>query len=503
MSTIEATSSRSRSLPHLRLLLNRVPALTLATVGVVLLAALIVAQSAHGFTDPDYWWHFKAGEYIILHHALPHVDIFTWTSAGAPWVAHEWLSEALIFALVHTWGYGAALVVFTLSPVISVLLLYRLLRKEGVAASAALGVMALASLMIAIYSTVRPQVLSWLCFAILLSALYAYRAGRIRNLWGLPVLFAIWANLHLSFLIGLGIVALFAGTQVAEGWLRTRHTRLGQSLAIFGLCVVATCCNPQGPRLLTYPLGYLPLQKTLLPALAEWKTPDFHSYLFFPLLAAILLLLVTGLSPQRLDLWSIGLGVAVTALALQSTRYVPVFAVAFAPLVGTALAQRWSWARSESSTPPTGERSALHWCLLLAALATIAIALRPAPWSEFQRAPRTEGQLVPVHAVDVIEQQYPNARIFNQYEWGGYLTYRLWPHQRPFIDGRGEMFDAAFLQTYLETFEAQRGWQDTLQRYGVNLVIVRTDSSIAGALQASPQWRLASEDDIATVYVRD
>jgi hypothetical protein len=502
MSTIEASTARARSTVLPRVVLDRIPTLSLVTVGVLLLAGLIVAQSAHGFTDPDYWWHFKTGEYIVLHHALPRVDFFTWTSAGTPWVAHEWLSETLIYVLVHTWGYGAALAVFTLSPMLSVLLLFRLLKKEGIAASAALGVTALASLMIAVYSTVRPQVLSWIFFSILIYALYGFRAGRIRHLWGLPVLFALWANLHLSFLIGLGIFALFVGSQAAENWLRERRFRPGQALAALGLCTFAACLNPEGPRLLAYPLGYLSLQKSLLPALAEWKTPDFHSYLFIPLLAGILVLLVTGLSPLRLDLWSIGLGLAVSALALQSTRYVPVFAVAFVPLAGTAMAQRWSWARAAASEPLSPERSALHWCLLLATLATFAIALRPAPWSEFQSTPRTVDQLVPVHAVDVIEQQYPNARIFNQYEWGGYLIYRLWPHQRPFIDGRGEMFDPGFLQEYLDTFEAKRGWQDTLQRYGVNLVIVRTDSSIAGALQTSPQWRLASEDDVATVYVR-
>lgn len=506
MSTLDVLPIPSRRPPRqitaMAALLDRLPALTLATVGVALLAALVVTQAEHGFTDPDYWWHFKTGEYIVLHHALPRVDIFTWTAAGHRWVVHEWLSEVAIYLLVRAGGYGLALAFFTVSPLLSILLLYRLLRREGAAPAAALTVLALSTLMIATYSTVRPQVLSWLFFTILLSALYAYRAGRIQHLWGLPALFALWANLHLSFLIGLAIFGLFVATRAAERWLARRPLRPGLPLTALAASVGAACLNPTGPRLLLYPFDYLPLQRTLLPALQEWRTPDFHALIFVPLLVAMLLLIVTGLTPRRLDLWALSLGLMVTALALQSTRYIPVFAIAYAPLAASALSARWPWAQSHSGAAPEHGRSILHWALLVCAIGVLGTTLQQSRWTEFQRAPRTDGQSVPVHAVDVIEQQFPDARIFNQYEWGGYLIYRLWPQQRPFVDGRGDMFDSKLLQEYLEAYAVQPGWEATLDRYGVNLVIVRSDSSLAGALQTNIRWHLVSRDDVATVYVR-
>ncbi|MGI8552262.1 MAG: hypothetical protein ACR2PL_15975, partial [Dehalococcoidia bacterium] len=259
---------------------------------------------------------------------------------------------------------------------------------------------------------------------------------------------------------------------------------------------------PNGPRLLLYPLEYLSLQGKILPAVAEWKSTDFHSYIFLPLLAGVILLAIVGLSGRRLDLWPVGLGIVAIALGLQSVRWVPVFSLAFAPLAGRALAERWSWALAGNEAPPDSRRSRFHWLLLLVVLAVLVIALRPGAGSQLRSSPRTKGQLVPVDAVNFIADQYPDARIFNQYEWGGYLIYRLWPRNHVLVDGRNDMFDAHFLEDYLHAFSAQRGWQGFLDRYGITVVMVRADSSMAGALETNPRWRLGFQDNLSVVYVR-
>jgi hypothetical protein len=502
MSTVDLVPVPTRPRLALPSAIGRLPRLALPTVGLLLLTALIVVQAAHGFTDPDYWWHVKTGEVIVSQRSIPHLDVFSATAAGRPWVTHEWLAEVLIYGLVRAGGYGTALAVFTLSPLLSVLLLARLLDRERVGPRAALPILALSTVIIAIYTTVRPQVLSWLMFSLLLYALYGYRAGRIRRLWALPLLFLVWANLHLSFLVGLAIFGVFVAATAGAQVVARQRIRISHLLLVLVGSVAAACVNPNGVRLLVYPLSYLPLQKTLLPALEEWKSPDFHSLLFAPFLAAIGLLLITGINPKKLDLWSLGLGLLVVALALQSARYVAVFGVAFVPIAGLAMRERWPWAIAQTAESPTPARAALHWALLAAAIGVFALTFRPAAWSQFQGEPRTAGQGVPVDAVNLIQKQFPNAHVFNQYEWGGYLIYRLWPQQRPFIDGRGEMFPPAFLAEYLNTYAVKPGWEGTLDRYGVDLVLIRSDSPLAGALETNPRWRLVHQDELATIYTR-
>jgi hypothetical protein len=475
---------------------------SLQAIGVALLAVLIVAQAARGFTDPDFWWHYKAGQYIAAHHSILRSDVFG-VSSGQSWIAHEWLAEVLLFGLVQAGGYGSALLVFTISPILTIVLLYWLQRREAISATLALGVTALATLMIAPFSTVRPQVLSWLCFVLLVAALFEYRARRINALWALPLLFALWANLHLSFAIGLAILALFVALHTASRLLSSRPIDRPLALTLFA-CFVASCLNPYGPRLLFVPFRYLPIQSafTAPMRLAEWQTPDFHNRLFLPLLAALLLLLATGLYSRLTDLWPASLVIATAALALLSVRYIPYFAIGFAATVGTSIVQRWPRAAEGHACSAIRGGGAYRWLLAGSAAACLVLALRPGSASAFQHGPDADPRFLPVGSMNFIEQNFPNARLFNQYEWGGYILYHLWPANRPFIDGREEMYPLPYLKDYVRIYSVRSGWQETLQRYGIDLVVVRSDSSLAGALQSSAGWRLAYQDGVSVVYAR-
>ena len=67
-------------------------------------------------TDFDYFWHLKAGEYIVTQGALPHGDIFSFTQLGKPWVLHEWLFEVMLYGM-FTWlgSLGVKLLTATLA----------------------------------------------------------------------------------------------------------------------------------------------------------------------------------------------------------------------------------------------------------------------------------------------------------------------------------------------------------------------------------------------------
>src|SRR5215213_10291933 len=65
-------------------------------------------------TDPDFWWHLKAGQYIFETHAITHMDVFSFTFAGREWVMHEWLSEIFIYAIFKWLGWGGLVIAFAL-----------------------------------------------------------------------------------------------------------------------------------------------------------------------------------------------------------------------------------------------------------------------------------------------------------------------------------------------------------------------------------------------------
>jgi hypothetical protein len=72
--------------------------------------ALLLALGPRLLNDPDSFWHLFIGRWMVEHLAVPRVDTFSFTMAGAPWIAKEWLSQ-LLYAGAHALGGWVAVVV--------------------------------------------------------------------------------------------------------------------------------------------------------------------------------------------------------------------------------------------------------------------------------------------------------------------------------------------------------------------------------------------------------
>ncbi|HEX9105026.1 MAG TPA: hypothetical protein VF997_22600, partial [Polyangia bacterium] len=121
-----------------------------------MLAAAYVVQ----LSDPDPWWHLATGRWIVEHHAIPRVDPFSFTVAGAPWRAVDWLADLVLygsFALAGNAGLGAltALAAFAM-----LLALGLALRELEVSTATAVAIVACAGVMVqGRYSMARPMTL--------------------------------------------------------------------------------------------------------------------------------------------------------------------------------------------------------------------------------------------------------------------------------------------------------------------------------------------------------
>src|SRR5690606_2377383 len=82
-------------------------------------------------TDPDYFWHLKAGEYILAHRALPPGDVFSFTRAGQPWVLHEWLFEVVLFGTFASWGAAGVKLLTALLAMATLGVTFVLTRRMG------------------------------------------------------------------------------------------------------------------------------------------------------------------------------------------------------------------------------------------------------------------------------------------------------------------------------------------------------------------------------------
>jgi hypothetical protein len=111
-----------------------------------------------------------------------------------------------------------------------------------------------------------------------------------------------------------------------------------------------------------------------------------------------------------------------------------------------------------------------------------------------------EARLYPVAALAYLQAQgLDTARIYNSYNWGGYLAWRGIP---VYIDGRADVYGDAFMNQYVRAFQVRDDWRQPLDQYGVEVVLIERDGSLATLLRESDEWEALYQDELAAVFVR-
>ena len=312
-------------------------ALATSRIFLAILFLGLFSMAVRNVTDPDVWWHLKTGQFIAAHKAVPHTDPFSYTRSGAPWVAHEWLTDLLVYQLHRAFGWSGLIVIF--AAVISAAFFLLYLRCGPAPYVAGIATLVAACATVPLWG-IRPQILSLLLTSLWLLILERSEKSPSLLWWTLP-LTLLWVNLHAGFALGLAILFLFLVGQCVERLLtplqQDNNSHLRFSALIFLLDLLIVPLNPNGARLFSYPLETLrsaAMQKYIL----EWASPNFHHAEYWPFLLIVLVsfaILIWSRSPVRpRDL--LLLLVSLYA-ALCSIRMIPFFVLIAIPIISKRL----------------------------------------------------------------------------------------------------------------------------------------------------------------------
>jgi hypothetical protein len=447
--------------------------------------------------DWDFWWHLKAGQYIIQSKSIPHVDPFSFTRAGSEWVTHEWLSEVIMYAVFRAGGWIGLFILFGTAITAAWGICFR--RCEGKPFLAAMAVV-LATAASAPLFGFRPQMFTLLLASIFIAVLDSYLFNNNRRIvWLLPPLMLLWVNLHAGFALGLALILLFAIMAAFD----RQWKRIGPLLLTFFICAAVVPLNPNGFRMFSYPFETLSAP-AMQGFIQEWLSPDFHQLRFLALAALILVTFsAMALSPTRPRPGELFALAILSFAALRSGRHIPILAIFAAPLFAKYMDH---WINSHTNRPitlrsatATGPRIILT--LVLHLLPTFIIVQRIGVFNS--SAASYEAQKFPAGAVEYIAKQEAAGRIFNDYNWGGYLIWKFYPERKVFIDGRADVYGDSFIFEYLRTYSGERGWRETLNHFEIQTVLVQPGSALTTLLREDKDWRKVFEDDQAVVFTRN
>ncbi|CCE11491.1 conserved membrane hypothetical protein [Bradyrhizobium sp. STM 3843] len=464
-------------------ILARVPAWFWAAV---IVGVLVVLQGNNLLTDTDTFWQIKVGGWILAQHAVPHVDIYSWTKAGAPWISSSWLSQLLFAAAYQLAGWPGVVALSALAIAAAFALLVRVLSSR--ISIAAAGVVAMVAFALAQHHLLaRPHVLAMPVMVAWVSGLIAAADRRAApSPWLLPLL-ALWANIHGSFLLGLGLVAPI-GLDAVWNAPAPRHKILAFKWALFGIgALIASCATPYGWDTLFAARKILDLGGVLA-LISEWGPVSFAQVSTFEvcLLLAIAAVLYFGvmLPPTRI-LLALGL----LHMALSHDRHIEVFALLLPLVLLTPLAEKFGW---PSDAAPAARSVATVTAVVAAVLLIIGVAaLRPirlAADEQFQPA------IAALRAQNV-------TRVFNEDALGGYM---IWKDMAPFIDGRSELYGEQFGLDYFNAVSLQdpNVLFRILDENKIEATLLLQSTPAAQLLDRLDGWHRVFANDWAVVHVR-
>ncbi len=463
------------------------------------LAALSIVPKSP-VRDADVWWHLKVGDWILQNHAFPHVGIFSRTAGANPWVAYSWGYELMLSRAYAWFGLmGLALFGILLTVAVAWVFFWMLNRLSGSFWRAWI-VCAVGSMAFLFNLLPRPVFFSMMLFmATLVVLLEAHRSGRTKPLYWLPVIFICWANLHIQFVYGLFVLALFVGINViqaacksrgiAPSWLAPQTIAPKVLIGLLLVCAAACCVGPYSYHLFGVVLEY---SKSKVPYLysQELQPPDFkHPSDYF-----LVLLALAGFHAvawrKKIDLFKLVLLSIASVLAFRTLRDAWFLAVCAGAFVADL---------------PTddGDRRGMKIHELLSVAAGLAILLflitenTDFNTRELDRAISMD---YPVNAVNYLRRHPVPGPLYNDFGWGGFLIWYM-PEYPVAIDGRNDLYgDEVDLMTY-NSMAGSYGSDRYLQEAG--LVLIPRETPLATVLSGDPQFRVVFEDRLAVVFARN
>lgn len=537
------------------------------TILIYLLFFVLIFNNSLSYLDPDFGWHLKVGEEIYFNRAVPQINHYNYVFEGQDnvWVDHEWLSNLLIYLVYDNYGYLAVAALFSLLLLFILILLNRFVIKNISKNQSAIFFLILLEFIglkaIFPHAGVRVQEIGWLLFLLLLLILYFFEKrsqNKKRNSWTtllllLPLSY-VWANLHGSFLLAPAILFLYLGVKVVEKIIFSYPNKLTIPLINFFNfdsvlnvkdLIILACCSllsavtifftPYGLKLFDFLLVY-GHNTAYLNIISEWLPQFSYPYMYWQLLYLALIIAIWSLilftrnkKPEYRDMLkpiNVVLTLLFIVLSFKSKRHFPLLFIVSLPTLANFLYLEFKNAITNTKFKNKAIRVLLQIFLLLCVLTTISsIVLKTNykfdPWS-------SSCNRYPCQALEFLRQNsnYQDLKIFNNYNWGGYLIY-TYPEKKLFIDGRlpqkalnqhsyieeyGLFFKTDILEQKIEEYDIQLFLLDkpkqTKLRWLDKVLFQLKDSDLKSGnnlinfLKESKNWEKVYEDEIAVIFVK-
>lgn len=460
--------------------------------------------------DPDFYWHLKTGFWIWDNRGLPEIDPFSINPQQAD--SHRthfiltsyWLFQLMLCAFYKLGGFSGIIFFRFILAAIFIAVFYRYsVRKNFLAVLAAgIGI----TQILESHFPERPQFISFICAALLLSLVFNWLREKDKRLFPLMIplclTMLLWSNTHGGFLLGLILLSCILLTETIKFSHPVFSPLPGREYVTLGISISAavliSIANPNHIHSIEMMLPSKEANSFIYTSILEFasiyecfKTMGgyepiiaFCTYLFA--------LIVILSSKERTNITWIGVLILLGYMGLSHVRYYPFFLICFS-----------LFALHYVDTIVIGKMAKLILLFFFITVVTLSLSKTPKNLRTISEYGWVPAAYFPVKGCDFVIANGMNGNVFTSMNWGGYVIWRLSPQQKVYIDGR--QLDPARSWEYFYNMD---NWKKIFNKYDIQVVITpKVDESfnpspLKVALEADSEWQLVNSVNNGAVFVR-
>lgn len=480
--------------------------------GLIILAIFLMGITTIS-SENDLFWQLKMGEQIWERHEFPITDTYNLSNPGTVWTLEEWMPATLFYVLNKHFGHVSLILLKTTVISLTFLLFFKLFNKRKVNFYLSFFVFLLAAMVNTRGAwMVFPSVFEYLFLVVTFFVLEYYRKITWKTVLFFSVFSLVWANSHASFFILTIVLFSYVVGSLISQRLKGRFARYDpagyvlnkeECLKLTGAGVVSLLTpflTPNGYWTLLYPFrisfgsftSYISEYQRYW-TIWKWNWADFvHG---FTLILFIIMVFFFIASRRRLHLADVALGSFFALMAATAVRHVAIFAL-------VAL-----WLIVKYVSVWFGEYRGFFKRSLVKDILLILFVVSFIFWYKTKLIPFGLGfseESYPKEAAEFIMANKIPGNMFNHYNYGGYLIWKMAPAgYQVFIDGRLEMYEGQAGRDYATILEAKEGYKELLEKYRINLMLLYTTDPIIMVLLEGEEWRPVYTSGSFTVFVRN
>lgn len=477
-------------------------------ISLVVLFAFLGVLLIHGLNtiNQDIGRHLKTGEIIWQTKSVPKVNLFSYTEPDHPFVNHHWLSEVIFYLLERVIGLKGLIIFKALIFLAAFGLVLAAVRKHtqlwALLIAGIIGILPIVS-----RSDVRPEIFSYFSFAFFIFAIFRAKYEKnYRSLYFLPVVQVFWTNAHIYFILGPALVFFFLLDQL----IKNEKKEIKKIILVLAVVSAVTLINPNflTGTLLPFKIlsnyGYSIVENQSLFFLSNFGD-SFRTLinLYEFELVALIISFIIAFSKKNFGLFEILLAISGAILAVKINRNIGLFGFIFVPITALNLSSLEFKSFSRKSFQVAGH--------LLFSLALVWVIISITTNKIF----RTSGGFslaVPAGAalgVDFIKQNKIPGPMFNNFDVGSYLIWKLYPEQKVFVDGRPEAYSVEFFEKIYKPMQEDAAvWKKYSEEYKINYIFFDYHDMTPWARQFlvrianDREWILAYSDKSVVVFLK-